>query len=206
MAYDPNPKPELVIASHNKGKIEELKFFLKDFSLSLASDYNLEEPEETGNTFEENATLKASLCAEKTNKPSLGDDGGLVIPALGGNPGLYSARWAGPERDFTKAINRIHLELSGKMDGIEAFFVCALCFVSPNKKSYLFRGECHGNLVFPPRGIKGFGYDSIFIPTGMRKTVAELNFNEKMLISHRSKAFEAFNKYCEESSIIAKSL
>ena len=180
----------LVIASHNKGKIAEIEAMVAQLGITVlsAGDFNIPEPEETGTTFAENATLKACHTTSRCSKAALADDSGLVIPALGGAPGIYSARWAGPDKDFSIAFSRIQKELGDKDHA--AYFTCVLALNIPNGQTHLFEGRIHGTLHFPPRGTNGFGYDPIFIPNGYEKTFAEIPATEKNRISHRALAFE----------------
>ncbi len=183
----------LVVASHNPGKFAELSSLLKPYGVDAvgAADLGLIEPNETGASFEENAALKAKIAARASGLPALADDSGLVVPALGGKPGIQSARWAGAARDFAAAMNRLERLLGGLKDR-RAFFVAVLALAWPDGRIETFRGEAHGKLVFPPRGARGFGYDPIFQPEGMEETFGELQPEAKDKISHRAKAFAAF--------------
>ena len=156
----------LVIASHNRGKIEEISALLAPFAIDAvaAGALGIPEPEETGDSFEANAALKAKAAAEASGLPALADDSGLVVPALNGAPGIYSARWAGPAKDFGAAMQRVHREL-GDRDR-SATFVAVLALAWPGGGLELFRGEVSGGLVWPPRGERGFGYDPMFVPEG----------------------------------------
>jgi XTP/dITP diphosphohydrolase len=185
----------LVVASHNPGKLREIKDLLSPYGLAAtgAAELNLPEPEETGSTFAENAALKARAAAIASGLPALSDDSGLAVAALGGAPGIYSARWAGPEKDFFAAMGRVRRELEERnADDYSAKFVCALAFADPNGASEIFEGEVHGHLEFPPRGDKGFGYDPIFVPEGFRQTFGEIDPAQKHAISHRARAFAKF--------------
>ena len=186
---------KLVIASHNPGKIVEIGDLLAPYQVEAvgAGALGLAEPEETGSTFEENAELKARLAAEASGLPALADDSGLVVPALGGAPGIYSARWAGPGKDFGPAMERVHSELGDKDRG--AHFVAVLALAWPDGHIENFRGEVHGRLTWPPRGTRGFGYDPIFIPDGYDQTFAEIDA-AKHRISHRARAFEKLVAAC----------
>lgn len=179
----------LVIASHNPGKVEEIAALLAPFGVGTvsAAAMNLPEPEETGDSFEANAALKARAAAEAGKLPALADDSGLVIPALGGAPGIYSARWAGGAKDFASAMERVNCELGQKDRG--ASFVAVLALAWPNGKTELFRGKVEGTLTWPPRGDRGFGYDPMFIPLGGTHTFGEMEPAEKHRISHRACAF-----------------
>lgn len=195
---------KLVIASHNKGKVKEIYELLTPLGLTVvsAAEMNVDEPEETGQTFAENAILKAKNTAAKTGLPALADDSGLVIPALGGAPGIYSARWAGSNKDFTAAFARIRQELMGKniadANGTDAYFICVLCLAIPDGQVHVFEGRVDGKLSFPPRGKYGFGYDPIFIPVGYDVTFAEMDTN-KNHISHRTRAFAKFLEFLENN-------
>lgn len=187
---------QLVIASHNAGKVREIGALLAPlgFAVQSAGDLNISEPEETGTTFIANAQLKAHHSAQAAGIPALSDDSGLVIPVIGGAPGIYSARWAGENKDFSVAFARIQDELAkaSTTEPVPAYFVCALCLALPEGKAFDFEGQVHGTLTFPPRGDKGFGYDPIFIPNGYDVTFAELDTNIKNEISHRANAFAQF--------------
>ena len=184
----------LVIASHNKGKVREIGELISNLGIRVisASEANVDEPEETGDSFVENATLKSEYSAQITKLPALSDDSGLVVPAIGGAPGIYSARWAGPDKNFTMAFARIQKELGDLPDN--AYFVCVLSLSIPASFSsewagnYVFEGRIDGTLSFPPRGEKGFGYDPIFIPEGSDKSFAQMSMEEKNKFSHRKKA------------------
>jgi XTP/dITP diphosphohydrolase len=179
----------LIIASHNPGKVEEIAALLAPFSIKTVSagTLGIPEPEETGDSFEANAALKARAAATASGLPALADDSGLVVPALGGAPGIYSARWAGPGKDFRIAMERVHREL-GDRDR-DAAFVAVLALAWPDTATELFRGEVEGSLIWPPRGDRGFGYDPMFVPAGAALTFGEMNPAQKHLISHRARAF-----------------
>jgi XTP/dITP diphosphohydrolase len=187
------PHNTLVLATHNKGKLAEIKALLQGFPyiIHTAADYNMPEPIEDAGTFEGNARIKAVFVAKATGKVSLADDSGLVIPALGGAPGVDSALWAGEPRDFTKAMARVERELNGQ-NNVPAYFVTVLALAWPDGDVTFFRGECHGHVAFPPRGVQGHGYDAIFIREGDTRTFGELTEVEKNAISHRAQAFEPF--------------
>lgn len=188
---------QLIIASHNKGKVKEISDLLSEYSLRVSSseDYGMAEPEENGSSFEENALIKAVETSRYCGLVALSDDSGLCVNALGGEPGIYSARWAGPKKDFLKASKDIQKRLTelGSSD-YSAYFICALAICWPDGKNKVFEGRINGTLTFPPRGKFGFGYDPIFIPEGHDKTFAEMDPIYKHKISHRSKAFELFSK------------
>lgn len=190
---------KLLIASHNQGKIRELITLLSPFNIEVVSakHLNIPEPEETGKTFEENALLKAVACTKVSGFPSLADDSGLVIPILGGQPGIYSARWAKSSEglDFNQAMARVQKELTGKED-LSAYFVCALCLSWPDGYYESFEGRVYGRLTFPPRGEKGFGYDPIFIPNDHKMTFGEMDPDLKHRLSHRAHAFEQLIQSC----------
>ena len=182
---------QLVVASHNEGKVREIKALLGPHGILpvSAGSLGLPEPEETGLTFAANAEIKALACAKA--HAALSDDSGLCVEALDGAPGIYSARWAGPTKDFRIAMNRIHDELRHKgLTSSAAKFVCALCIAMPSGEMQTFEGAVHGRLTFPPRGDHGFGYDPIFIADGMEQTFAEIEPAKKHAMSHRAKAFE----------------
>jgi len=186
-----------VIATHNRGKLAEIDDLLRPFHIEVvgAGTLGLPEPEETGVSFEANASLKAHAAAEAGGLPALADDSGLVIPALGGEPGIYSARWAGPRRDFSLAMRTVEDRLRGKVDR-RAHFVAALALAWPDGHAEVFRGEAHGVLIWPPRGDKGFGYDPIFQPDGDTRTYGEIEPAEKHRISHRADAFRKLVAAC----------
>ncbi len=187
---------KLVIASHNPGKIVEIAALLAPYSIATvpAVTLGLPEPEETGATFEDNAALKACAATSTSGLPALADDSGLVVPALGGAPGIYSARWAGPGKNFMAAMARVQREL-GDRDR-SAHFVAVLALARPDGETLLFRGEVYGRLSFPPRGERGFGYDPIFIPDGYSETFGEMDPAIKDTISHRARAFEKLVQAC----------
>lgn len=184
----------LVIASHNEGKVREIGELLQPLSVRAisAASLNLPEPEETGDSFHANAALKSLAAAKVSSLPSLADDSGLVVDALGGAPGIYSARWAGPSKDFALAMERIRQEIIGvnkNPEGASAYFICVLSLALPSGEEFAFEGRVYGHLTFPPRGENGFGYDPIFIPEGYSESFAELSSETKQRISHRSQAF-----------------
>ena len=187
----------LVIASHNPGKVAEIDVLLAPYGTETfgAGALGLPEPEETGTTFEANAELKARAAAERSALPALADDSGLVVPALGGAPGIYSARWAGPTKNFRGAMERVRREL-GERDR-SAHFVAVLALAWPDGEIAIFRGEVYGRLTWPPRGTRGFGYDPIFVPDGYDQTFAEIDA-AKHRISHRARAFDKLVADCFE--------
>ena len=187
----------LVVTTHNPGKLVEIAELLSPFGVAIlgAAALGLGEPEETGATFEANAELKARAAAEASKLPALADDSGLVVPALGGAPGIYSARWAGAERDFGRAMARVERELAGKRDR-RAHFVAALALAWPEGHVETFRGEVHGSLAWPPRGARGFGYDSMFVPDGETLTFGEMEPVKKHAMSHRANAFRKLVVAC----------
>jgi XTP/dITP diphosphohydrolase len=183
----------LVIASHNKGKVREIAALLAPFGIDVVSAGNLRLPEskETGQTFAATAKLKALAAARASGVPALADDSGLEVRALGGEPGIHSARWGGAARDFGLAMERVHrgLVASGVKDWT-ANFTCALALASPEDKAQVFEGKVFGTLTWPPRGTRGFGYDPIFVPEGYKETFGEMEPELKDAISHRARAFE----------------
>ena len=183
----------LVLASHNEGKVREIGEVLAPFGLTVksAAELNLPEPDETELTFSGNSLLKARAAAKESGLPALADDSGLCVTGLNGDPGIYSARWAGDAKDFAGAMARIEHELRDKhATDPTAKFVCALALVTPDGDEHVFEGEVHGTLTFPPRGTRGFGYDPIFIMDGMTETFGEIDPGLKHSISHRAKAFQ----------------
>lgn len=184
----------LVVASHNMGKVREIEELLSPlgFEVKGAAKLGLPEPAENGTSFTENALIKARSAASISGLPALADDSGLCVGALEGAPGIYSARWAGRDKDFRLAMKRIEHELSGNPDR-RAFFVCVLALVTPTGHEETFEGRVYGTLTFPPRGERGFGYDPIFVPEGHRFTFGEMEPAAKHAMSHRAKAFEKFS-------------
>ncbi len=189
----------LVVASHNLGKVREIGELLAQFSIDVVSagDLDLPEPEETGLTFEANAELKALAAATTANLPALADDSGLSVVALNGDPGIYSARWGGPGKDFNLAMKRAHEKLSS-LDSTDrsAEFVCVLTLAWPDGHVETFRGTVQGDIVWPPKGDRGFGYDPIFQAKGMQRTFAEIDPAEKHAMSHRADAFNQLVDAC----------
>ena len=193
----------LVIASHNPGKLWELRQLLGPHGVDAVSagELGLPEPEETETTFRGNALLKARAAAQASGLPAFADNSGLCVDALGGAPGVYSARWGGENRDFGAAIERVERELKerGAKPPFAAHFICALAIVWPDGHAEEFEGRVDGVLVFPKRGDKGFGYDPIFLPDGLDKTFGEMMSAEKhalpgdgsIALSHRARAFQA---------------
>lgn len=203
MAFLPSPT-QLVIATHNEGKVREFSALinhgvLKDAGLSCisAGALGLPEPEETEKTFAGNARLKALAAARAAQRPALADDSGLAVEALSGAPGIYSARWAGPDKDFRAAMKKVQDELQAAgsaTTGARAAFVAALCLALPDGRYMDSEAQTHGTLCFPPRGEKGFGYDPIFIPAGEMRSFGEMSLAEKEKYSHRAKAFAGLVK------------
>ncbi len=187
----------LVVASHNAGKVREIRELLAPFAVDViaAADLHLAEPEETGDTFVANAELKATAAANAAQCPALADDSGLCIDALNGAPGIFSARWAGPSKDFAVAMQRIETEMANSSNR-RASFVCALSLAWPDGHCETFEGKITGNLSFPPSGAKGFGYDPIFIADGRDVTFAEMEPADKHAISHRADAFRQLVAAC----------
>ena len=192
-------EPKLVIASHNQGKVREIADLLAPFGVSVvsAAALGLPEPEETGATFIENAELKALAAAHGSGLPALADDSGLAVDALGGEPGIHSARWAetGAGRDFGHAMEKVEAALAGKSDR-GAHFACVLALAWPDGHVERFEGRVDGTLVWPPRGDKGFGYDPVFRPDGCAITFGEMEPDKKHAISHRADAFAKLVAAC----------
>ncbi len=186
----------LVLATHNPGKVREIAALLGPFGMDVvaAGDLGLPEPEETGLTFAANAELKAIAAATASGLPALADDSGLCVDALGGAPGIYSARWAGPGKDFAAAMARVDDEMAGGPAGAQ--FVCALTLAWPDGHFETYEGCCHGSLVWPPRGTLGFGYDAMFVADGMTATFGEIPYDTKHVMSHRAKAFAQLVAAC----------
>ena len=191
----------LVIATHNRGKLAEMQDLLAPYGVKAVSagELALPEPDETGATFEDNAALKARAAAVASGLPALADDSGLVVRALDGAPGIYSARWANKTRDFGPAMARVEQELRGKTDR-RAYFVAVLSLGWPDLHIESFRGEVHGSVVSPPRGVRGFGYDPIFLPEGKALTFGELDSAARMAVSHRTVAFRKLAAACFDPS------
>ncbi|OXE35190.1 MAG: non-canonical purine NTP pyrophosphatase, RdgB/HAM1 family [Phenylobacterium zucineum] len=185
------PGTKIVVATHNPGKARELAEILENrFDLVTAGQLSLAEPDETETTFEGNALLKARAAAQASGLIALADDSGLSVQALGGAPGIYSARWAGETKDFGVAMARIEQDLrsSGASD-LRAWFTCALAVAWPDGPAVVVEGRVAGNLTFPARGDRGFGYDPIFVPEGETQTFGEMEPARKDAMSHRSRAF-----------------
>jgi XTP/dITP diphosphohydrolase len=193
MALELKRGDRLLIASHNEGKVRELAELFAPYGIGCvsAASLDLPEPEESGATFAENAKLKAEAAATAAGMLALSDDSGLEVAALDGAPGIHSARWGGPDRDFSLAMARVHreLEASGVTDA-RANFICALALAAPDGAAQAFEGKVFGTLVWPPRGTKGFGYDPIFVPDGYNATFGEMEREFKNRLSHRTRAFE----------------
>ena len=189
-------EPELIIATHNLGKLREIAQLFEPFSVQVQSvgELGLPEPMEDGLTFIANAEVKARAAVEGSDKPAVSDDSGLVVPALGGDPGIYSARWAGPGKNFNVAMKRVQDELGNKDRG--AYFVTALALAWPDGHIEMFEGTVHGTLVWPPRGDLGFGYDPMFQPNGYDITFGEFEPSAKHAISHRADAFNQLVAAC----------
>jgi XTP/dITP diphosphohydrolase len=183
----------LIIASHNEGKVREIADLLSPYGIDLVSAgrLRLPEPEETGASFAENAALKAVAAAKASGLPALADDSGLEVAALGGKPGIHSARWGGSGRDFGLAMERVHRALaSAAAKDLAANFTCALALAAPAGEVQVHDGKVFGTLTWPPRGTHGFGYDPIFVPEGYTETFGEMEPEMKDSISHRARAFE----------------
>ena len=203
---------EIVVATHNAGKLAEIRDLIEPFGIKAksAADLNLPEPEETGTTFEENAAIKAFSATNATGLPALADDSGLCVSALGDDPGVYTADWAekedGSGRDFGMAMQKVEDALQAKnATDRSARFVAVLCLAWPDGHHEFFRGEAHGELIWPPRGDAGFGYDPVFKPDGYECTFGEMTAEEKHGwshtdkhdgLSHRARAFALFARTC----------
>jgi XTP/dITP diphosphohydrolase len=199
----------VVIATHNEGKLKEMRELLAPFGLDVTSagELGLAEPEETGQNFRENARIKAEAAARAANLPAFADDSGLAVDALGGEPGIYSARWAGPNKDFSAAMQKVDslLRERGAVAPGErrAHFVSALCLAWPDGHVDEFEARVDGTLVWPPRGSQGFGYDAMFLPDGHDRTFGEMSAEEKhglpprgRGLSHRARAFVKLAEAC----------
>lgn len=198
--------PKLVIATHNPGKLREISALIAPLGIDCvgAEELDLPEPEEIGVTFADNADLKAREAADLSGLPALADDSGLCVDALGGRPGIFSARWAEDEagqRDWMRAMERVwrEVEAAGEDAGHDAHFACALAIAWPNDgQAETFDGRVDGTLVWPPRGDKGFGYDPMFVPAGHAQTFGELDPHVKHAMSHRAQAFAKLVKALRE--------
>jgi len=192
----------LVLASHNRGKLREIAELVAPFGVEAVSaiDLGLAEPDETAPDFAGNARLKALAAAQASGLTALADDSGFCVAALGGAPGVYSARWAGPDKDFAAAMQRVHAEL-GAAEDRRAWFVCALCLAWPDGETATYLGRVEGTLAWPPRGTHGFGYDPIFVPGGGSQTYGEIDQARKHATSHRARAMAQLVAACllEES-------
>ena len=188
---------KLIIASHNQGKVSEIKDLLSRYEVDVSSseDFGMKEPEENGDSFEENALIKASETANFCGQIALSDDSGLCVDDLDGDPGIFSARLAGPKKDFLKASKDIEKKLIEiGSSNYSAYFICVLAVCWPDGESRIFKGKINGNLNFPPKGNLGFGYDPIFIPRNYDITFGEMDPIIKHKISHRSVAFDLFSR------------
>jgi XTP/dITP diphosphohydrolase len=185
---------KLVIASHNEGKVREIRALLGPYGIEpvSAAELDLPEPDETGTTFVANAELKALQAADLSGLPALSDDSGLCVEALGDEPGIFSARWAGPDKDFGLAMQLVEDRLAALPPETprDAHFVCALALAWPDGHIEWFEGRIDGCMVWPPRGDRGFGYDPVFVPHGYDQTFGEMDPDAKHAMSHRAKAFE----------------
>ncbi len=192
----------IIVASHNMGKIVEINDLVRPYGLEAVSagSLGLPEPEETETTFAGNARLKAVASMLGSGLPSLSDDSGLEVDALGGAPGIYSARWAGEGKDFNHAMKKVAEELTQRhawsAPGPRANFMCALCLAIPGQEPLIFEGRVDGHLVYPPRGSHGFGYDAMFVPDGETLTFGEMETPAKHRMSHRARAFKLFVDKC----------
>ncbi len=189
----------LVLATHNQGKLREIKELLADRQIEVlsAAALGLDEPEETETSFTGNARLKARAAAQATSLPALADDSGLVVEALNGDPGIYSARWAGPEKDFAMAMQLVEQKLAESgSDDRRAHFICSLSLVWPDGFDVTVEGRVDGTLVWPPRGSNGFGYDPMFIADGYDQTFGEMDPALKHAIGHRADAFNQLLRAC----------
>lgn len=192
MALSLEPGTKIVVATHNPGKVRELGLLLEGrFNLVSAGELGLPEPEETEVSFVGNALLKARLAADASGLIALSDDSGLSVTALGGEPGIYSARWAGPGKDFYEAMAKVERRMDDSDDkSTHAWFTCALAVAWPHGPAFVVEGRVDGHLTFPPRGLNGFGYDPIFLPEGHQITFGEMDPKAKDDMSHRMRAFD----------------
>jgi XTP/dITP diphosphohydrolase len=201
----------LVIATHNPGKLAEMRELIAPYGIRAisAGELGLAEPDESGMTFADNARIKAEAAAKGAGLPALADDSGLAVDALGGAPGIHSARWAGPDRNFTRAMEQIEEQLLARgattPEHRTAHFVSALCLAWPDGHAEQFEARVAGTLVWPPRGVRGFGYDPVFLPDGQQRTFGEMSSEEKhglpprgKGLSHRARAFMKLAEACLE--------
>jgi len=189
---------ELILASNNAHKVEEIKSILEDYNILTLKDINYtEEIVEDGSTFEENALIKARTISKYSGKTAISDDSGLSVDLLDGRPGVYSARYSKEQTD-EKNIEKVLLELNGQKS--KAKFVSVIALVKPDGTELTFRGECHGEIIFEKRGTNGFGYDPIFYVPSLEKTFAELSSDEKNSISHRKESLEKFSNFLKEEN------
>ncbi|SKA05520.1 XTP/dITP diphosphohydrolase [Enhydrobacter aerosaccus] len=195
--------PKLVVATHNRGKAGEIRAMLHPFGVEIVSagELGLSAPEETGTTFEENATLKALAAVQASGLPALADDSGLSVHALGGQPGVYTADWEGPTRDPMVGMKRIQEEFAKRRvadteTARTATFHCVLALAWPDQHVELVHGTLDGTIIWPPRGLGGHGYDPCFQPVGMKRTTAQMTDDEKNAISHRGRAFKMLVEAC----------
>jgi XTP/dITP diphosphohydrolase len=204
MARKLQPGAKLVLASHNPGKLAELTELLQphDVAVISAGTLGLPEPEETAPDFVGNARIKALAAARASSLPALADDSGFCVAALGGAPGVYSARWAGSSKDFAAAMARVNREIADGADR-RAWFVAALCVAWPDDHTETFVGRIDGVATWPPRGDKGFGYDPMFVPAGTTATFGEMDAAEKHAVSHRARAFAQFLAACLRLDAVA---
>jgi XTP/dITP diphosphohydrolase len=200
------PGARLLVASHNAGKVREIGDLVRPLGLVVvsAAELRLPEPEETGSTFKENAEIKALAAARTAKLPALSDDSGLEVEVLDGAPGIYSARWAGPKKDFKLAMQWLADEVGERngwdaKPGPRANFTAALCLAWPDGACEAFEGKVYGHLVWPPRGGRGFGYDPMFVADGETLTFGEMEPAAKHAISHRARAFAKFVAACLEA-------
>ncbi len=189
----------IVVATHNPGKLREIRALLVDKGIEVLSavDLGLKEPRETEDSFTGNALLKARTASKTSGLVALADDSGLVVDALGGEPGVYSARWAGPDKDFSIAMQKIEDRLSENISpNRRAHFICSLSLVWPDDFDVTVEGRVNGHLIWPPRGDRGFGYDPIFVADGYDITFGEMDPSQKHSISHRADAFNQLMRAC----------
>jgi XTP/dITP diphosphohydrolase len=187
----------LVLASHNRGKLREIEDLLRPFGIDVVSAgaLGLPEPEEDAPDFAGNARIKAMAAATASGLAALSDDSGFCVAALNGDPGVLSARWAGPDKDFARAMAEVHRRMGATGDR-RAWFVAALCLAWPDGHAETFVGRVDGTVVWPPRGERGFGYDPIFLPEGGTQTFGEMDADAKHAVSHRARAFAQLTAAC----------
>ncbi|MGD9649751.1 MAG: RdgB/HAM1 family non-canonical purine NTP pyrophosphatase [Dongiaceae bacterium] len=195
---------EILLATHNDDKVKEFAALLKPLGVEIAGakDYRLIEPAETGETFQANAAIKARAAYSATGLPSLADDSGICVEALNGQPGLFTADWAGHPRNWLSAMQKVENLLQEQgAENRRAYFICVLCFIDEKGNEHFFEGRVNGKVTWPPRGDKGFGFDPVFVPEGYKQSFGELSEGVKNRLSHRALAARQFLGFLQHSVI-----